>query len=845
MRNLLVALCATVSFLATAAYADPAEQQPPQQPPPEQSQYQQNVTETVYVTARRREENLQAVPLNVTAINGDDLREQHVQSALDLQNIAPTLTVAGNLGSRDTDVFTIRGQSQPFGGADPGVQTYFAQVPFNASSQAAMYDLDNVQVLSGPQGTLFGRNTTGGAILFEPRKPTDEFGGYVDGQIGNYAMRELTAAVNIPLDNTFAVRIAGDAARRHGFTKDLSTGSDLDNLDYDAFRVGANWKPASNFENYVVYDYYRSSNHGTGASLTGINTVTIDQLASQLTGTVCTTPPVDPTCGAIENFELGLQGALAAQQALGTRKTTSSIVPGYRRQSWGLTDIARFDITDHFRIRNIFGYRSDKERPSFDYDGSFLPLLDIPNSRAWESNSYQVTDEFQLQGESDDDAVQWIAGFYHELDHPNGYSEIERQTLGGPQPFGSPIFGFGSDEFDSLSNGGTSNAAFGQASWKATDQLTLTGGARYTWDHKVANAKICFVYLLGTDCPFPLTNAYKLPTLKDDFHAPTWTLAANYQVTPDTMVYGTWRRGYKSGGFNSGAGIATDFAEFKPEYLTDVEVGTKNNWTILGVPGRTDFDAYYGWYRDVQKNDLVQVLEYSAAAPPPLNPPISGSLNALTFNAARAHIEGVDFSSTFVPDENFEVSIFYSYTDARYDRFTLPQQIAVIDAPANVQMAVNPLDHKGDPFAYTPKNKLGFTPRLRIGLDPSVGTLYLSGTLYWQDEVWFTDLSDIETTCSAFSRPAFVGGPYTCLAPGGDAPRQRSYTLVNLRADWDNMFGSPFDAAVFVNNVTDETYRVGANALIHLTGTSASIYGPPRMWGIELRARFGADAKSE
>jgi iron complex outermembrane receptor protein len=843
MRKLLGALCAAASFCITAAQADPATTADQTGAKQDQPGYQQNVTETVYVTARRREENVQTVPLNVTAINGDELREQHVQSALDLQNVAPTLTVSGTLGSRDTDVFTIRGQSQPFGGADPGVQTYFNEVPFNASSQGAMYDLDNVQVLSGPQGTLFGRNTTGGAILFQPKKPDDQFGGYIDGKAGDYAMRELSGAINVPLDDTLAVRIAGDVARRHGFTKDVSTGNDLDNLDYDAFRAGVNWTPTSDFQNYLVFDYYRSSNHGTGAALTGVNTGTIDALASQITGTVCTTPPGDPTCGAIEGFELGLQGALANQQALGPRKTTSSIVPGYRRQSWGVTDIARFDITDHLRIRNIFGYRADREQPSFDYDGSFLPLLDIPNSRTWETNSYQLTDEFQLQGESGDDSVQWIAGFYHELDRPNGYSEIERQTLGGPQPFGSPIFGFGSTEFDSLNNGGSSNAVFGQASWKVTDQLALTGGARYTWDHKVADAKVCFVYLLGGACPFPLTSAYAQPTLKDNFRAPTWTVAANYQVTPDTMVYATWRRGYKSGGFNSGAGLATGFAEFKPEYLTDVEVGTKNNWTILGVPGRTDFDAYYGWYQDVQKNDLVQVLEYSAMAPPPMNPPISGSLNALTFNAARAHIQGIDFSSSFVPGENFEVTMFYSYTDARYDKFTLPQQIAVIDAPANVQEAVNPLDHKGDPFAYTPKNKLGLTPSLRIPLDPDTGTLVLSGTLYWQDAVWFTDLSDIETTCSAFTRPAFAGGPYTCLAPGGEAPKQKSYTLLNLRADWDNVFGSSFDASVFMDNVTNETYKVGANALLHLTGTSASIYGPPRMWGVELRARFGADAQ--
>jgi iron complex outermembrane receptor protein len=135
------------------------------------------------------------------------------------------------------------------------------------------------------------------------------------------------------------------------------------------------------------------------------------------------------------------------------------------------------------------------------------------------------------------------------------------------------------------------------------------------------------------------------------------------------MVYATYRRGYKSGGFNSGAFNATDFEEFQPEYLTDVELGTKNNWTILGVPGRTNFDVYYGWYQDVQKNDLVAIEQEVNVAPPPNPPDIiiePEGFSALTFNAARATIKGLEFQSTFIPDDNFQVNVFYSYTDATY-----------------------------------------------------------------------------------------------------------------------------------------------------------------------------------
>lgn len=799
--------------------------------------------ETVVVTARRRAENEQTIPVAVTAISGEDLRLTQTKSALDLQELAPSLSVTANLGSRDTDVFSIRGQTQPFGGADPGVQSYFAEVPFNPSGQGSYYDMESVQVLNGPQGTLFGRSTTGGAVLFQPVKPQDSFGGYLDGELGNYNMGELQGALNVPvIDDALLVRVSADIAHRDGFTRDITFNENLDNVDYSAFRFSATMRPIAHLENYVVFDYLHDANNGTSAELTGVNIATIDNLATQLLGAPCTTPPKNPTCAALEAFEGAMLQALHTQQALGPRQTTSSIPLFFRRDTWSAIDIASYDVAPHLRLRNIFGYLSDKQQPSFDYDGSALPILDIPNSRTWESNSLQVSEEFQALGETPDNLINWIAGFYHELDHPGGYSEVERETLGGAQPPGSPLSAFGTTEFSDLANGGTSNAVYGSATADVSSfvqGLSVTAGGRYTWDHKVATARNCILPAEGTACPFPIPNVfpYAVPTQSGNFSAPTWTLAANYQASDDTMLYATYRRGYKSGGFNSGAGAASDFAEFKPEFLTDVELGTKNNWTILGVPGRTDFDIYYGWYDDVQKNDLVAV-EQELTTPPFIQvTPV-----ALTFNAARATIKGLEFQSTFVPDDNFELGVFYSWTDASYSKFLLPQAI-LIDLAGN-QTLEGELNHAGNPFADTPQNKLGLSPRFHIPIDPSLGSPLLSAEVYWQSSEWFTDLSDIETTCGAFVRPNVQGAPYTCLAPAGQAPQQGGYALVNLRFDWNDFLGRGFDASAFVNNLFDRTYAVGADALLHLTGTSATIYAPPRMWGIELRYRFGAEGES-
>src|SRR5262249_28616489 len=148
--------------------------------------------------------------------------------------------------------------------------------------------------------------------------------------------------------------------------------------------------------------------------------------------------------------------------------------------SYGVTDIATYDFNDSMRVRNIFGYRNDKVSDAFDYDGSFLPILDISSPNASQSHSYQITDEIQLLGETED--LNWIVGYIHFFNHPTGGPEIVRNTLGGAQPLLSPFHGFGSTEIDELTNTGTSNAVYAQATYKVTKKLSLTAGGRYTWD---------------------------------------------------------------------------------------------------------------------------------------------------------------------------------------------------------------------------------------------------------------------------------------------------------------------------------------------------------------------------
>ena len=212
------------------------------------------------------------MPIAITAFTAETLKSNNIQSASDLQHFVPTLATLSS--TRDEQAFFIRGQG-PNGGVTgaPGVVTYFAEAPFSGGGPGLYYDLANVQVLEGPQGTLFGRNTTGGAVLFEPKKPVNDFEGYAQVTLGNYNRHDIEFALNIPIvDDKLLVRVAGNRAERDGFTKDVTTGQDLDNNATSwAGRLSVIFRPTDDFENYTVYDSFYSDTNGTGIVVNAVN----------------------------------------------------------------------------------------------------------------------------------------------------------------------------------------------------------------------------------------------------------------------------------------------------------------------------------------------------------------------------------------------------------------------------------------------------------------------------------------------------------------------------------------------------------------------------------------------
>ena len=650
------------------------------------------------VTARRREESIQQVPVSVALIDGDALREQGITVSNDLQFSVPGLTFTGVVANRESPPIQLRGQGQSFGGALPGVQTYFAEVPTPGSS-SVLYDMNSVQVLKGPQGTLFGRNTTGGAVLYGPNRPVlNEFEGYVLGRAGNLDLREVEAAVNIPLGDQAALRIAGDVLRREGYTRDLTTGSDLDDQNRDNWRVSLLVDPTgSRFETLFTITGFSVDQNG-GSEI----------LYSFVPGSLAAGFPY-------EDY-------LAQQRENGNRTTWS--VPGsplyYQRDYWLAANTTTIDF-DNFTLRTILGYQETQNRQQVNFAG--IPVLVLQqnagphllNPENEMGGTSQFSAEIQLAGETG--PLQWLVGGSYISERPIGTSITQVELFFYPGTSELTLFDNETDDYGIFAQG-----TWDLSSW--TEGLSLTAGARYSVNEQNLEA------LRGRQTPANTptgTFACSLPVatgagvdechlqLEETFEAPSWTVSLDYQVTPDLLFYLATRRGFKAGGFNPTANNPANYA-YDQETLTDIEVGMKADWRISDDAFlRTNVSAYTGQYENIQRFVFI--------AP-----------NTLTRNAGDGQVSGLELQAQATLFNSLDLILNYAFADASIDPFP-----GILDA--------------GTTYANLPEHAGSLTARYRLALDPSVGDMAFSATAYAQSDMPFVDT--IEVNPQAFS-PAYT-----------------------------------------------------------------------------------------
>ena len=728
--------------------------------------------EEITVTARRREESLYVVPVAVTGFSPNDIRARGIQTAEDLQNFVPSLNVSSSV-TRDDYTFSLRGMG-PTGGSGPGavlagggtgVVTYFADVPTSGAGPGLFYDLQSVQVAAGPQGTLFGKNTTGGAVLFVPKKPVNDFEGSIEYGMGNYNMKTATAVVNVPLvDDKVLLRVAGQFLDRDGFTIDRGpffAGKDYDNRDYWALRVSLLLRPFDSLENTTIFSALHSEGNGDGFVLTAAN----------------------PT----GNFGSLLLPILAEQQASGTRSTSLSANEIDRRFNYGIINTTHWSISEQWQFKNIFSYQVQKWRNSEDVDGTSLVLDDlVPVGQGWHTQVGTYTEEPQIQGAALDGRLKITAGAYYEDGHNLA-----------PQPYQVQVAlgNFLINQIDQT-NGERSRGLYAQTTYdlgglySSLDGLKLTTGYRYTWDNysygiasfSPSNGNACLTSAgsyPGSDCAFSASG---------QSGGSSWTLGLDYQL-PAALVYLRSGRGYVPGGFNpsfgfTSGGVNTPQFQFAPESVIDVELGVKSEFDIAGAPAQVTADIFHSDYTNIQRF-VSEVLP-------------GGIASNFTANASEAAIEGFEFQGSIAPVSGLTLTATYSYNHGKYTK---------IDPAAAPSLV-------GVPFAYLPQNKVSLGATFKLPLSQTTGDYSLG--LFYSYQSRFFDAPSVQ--------------PFDYI---------EGYGLFNARVDWNHIFQTTLDVSFFMTNVTDKSYRVGQYNDLVGNGYITSFYGEPRMWGAQLRYRFG------
>jgi iron complex outermembrane receptor protein len=803
---LLVATCLASGAALSQVTPYTSSAASPDQPPPlgPEAAAAGNLAEgDIIVTARRTAENLQSTPVSVSAFNADTLRQASIQNTQDLLVKTPGVYLAGS-GGRENTNFSIRGQSKALSGnSAPGVISYFAEVPApTLGSSIPTYDLSSVQVLKGPQGTLFGRNTTGGAILYYPTAPTYKLGGYLEGSYGNYNDRHLDGALNVPIvDEHVALRIAGEYHKNDGYTKNIGVGRNLDDTNSRALRGSLLISPIDAIRNTTIVDYYRSRTAGGAAILTFVSTQ-----PSALT-------------------QLGVQQAALQeymrQLARGPRVTDSDADPFENVDRFGVTNRTEIDIAHDVQFVNIFGYRhtrlsyyaSSDGLPTLTSDGTgVIPAglpVDVVNGRQ-DSDINQITDEVQFKGKLFDNKLDWLVGAFYLDSKPVGPSGTYVAIFTLPGISDAPYsYNFYTEK---------SKAVFANVGYKLdslVEGLRFDAGIRYTKDKItgcVGSGTTPTPDIGPSQCRNGAAGIIAPSNLHTSSSAPTWTIGLDWQANQKLFFYIVTRRGYREGGLNGPTltGRLTPFQSFGPEKVTDVEAGVRSKFDVGGMAVRLNASPFIGWYSNVQVpiTGLSTQAACSTTTPGGTDAPLSPDGNCdkaddpsggtLLVNAGKTRIAGFDFDAEISPIRRLSLELSGTLLDTKSRSLTVPASLLPYLAIKSV------------PFNLVAKTTLSGSIHYDVPVPESFAHVVFNADIYHSSKVQVSDV----------------------FLP--------SYNLVNARLDFNGIAGTQFDASVFVRNLFNKNYLASGDVSALALGETSAFYGAPRTFGVQLRYRFGS-----
>jgi iron complex outermembrane receptor protein len=805
----------------------------------------------IIVTARRTEEKLQDVPISITVFNQEQLANRNIINSTDLAAYTPSLAVDSKFGPEKAS-FVIRGFHQDLN-TQPTVAVYFADVVAphlssnitsgNGAGVGALFDLQNIQVLKGPQGTLFGRNTTGGAILLVPQKPTDKLEGYVEGSAGNYNLWRVQAVLNVPLSDTLKIRLGVDRYKRDGYINNRSGigPRDFNDSNYWSARLSVLANITPDLENYTILTYAKSDTHGT-----------LNKVGYCNRGTVA---------GSLGSAAI-TRGALCAQldsetaQGFGFYDAENSLPnPFVKQRQWQVINTTTWKASDNLTVKNIISYAEAKERYSFNLAGDFtgFPFVTVyPGAVNPQGQQRSFTEELQFQGNIGE-KLKWQAGGYMERSSPlgGGQEQITQVFANCTNPYTlqcTPLKIFGGR----FSAGSVSNARntyfyknygiYAQATYKFTDKFSITGGIRNNWDYErenseniqaLLNVNGTVTYRCSRALPFPDIGSALLTSgdcVRNNFapndkntpsalnpnpistSRPTWLIDIDYKPTPDILIYAKYSRGYRSGGINE-ANVGSE--SWRPEWLDNYEVGLKSSWRGGDVRGTFNIDGFWNEFHDQQAT--VNLAQCVVASRPTCTLPAPTGINAIQ-NIGRSQIKGIEVDASLTYG-NVKLDIGYSYLDAKVTGGS-----AIICDNSRYECALAGFLTTGSTLPYAPKNRVTLTGTYILPIPETMGRLSLSATFTHTDRQ-VTSVGSV----AAFAQGAI---PYD----GGISPPT---DLLNLNVNWNHVGNSPIDVGFFASNVTDQKYFVGIGGGLSSIGADNLVLGSPRMFGFRLKYHFG------
>ena len=747
------------------------------------------------VSARRRDEAQLDVPISMTALDGAKLQDLGAENITFLNQVVPNTTIEVSRGTNSTLTAFIRGvgQQDPVAGFEQGVGIYLDDVYLNRPQAAVLevYDVERVEVLRGPQGTLYGRNTIGGAVKYITKRLGDEATATIEGTVGNFSQRDLIVKGELPITNTLAVGGAVATFNRDGFGRNLVLDQENYDKDVQAARGSIEWTPSPELFVRLSGDYTNDTSNPRAGH-------------REIPGLFSGAPVLDD----VYNSRSGIQGP-------------------NNEQDYGGQFLVEYDITPEWQIKNITAYRETNSDQQIDFEA--LPAEDVDVPVRYENE--QFTQELQLSYAGP--VVSGTAGFYY-ID-ATAFNAFDVRLFPTGDVIGLPgLNAFTLGDVDTESWSVFTDISFDLGQILSLDTgLELSVGGRYTNDERTS--RVLRQTFIGGATPFFGGDATPIATTSDfrgseeftDF-TPKFSLA--WKPTPDHNLYGSFSQGFKGGSFDprglttaapdiNGDGTVSEqevfeFMKFEPEEVDTWELGLKSNLFDRRVS--TNLAFFYSDYTDIQIPGSVGVDTDGDG--------ISDTFAGVTTNAGEATVKGVEFEGTALlgrdlmqTGDTLNALATVGYIDAEFDQF-----IAPVSNPATGETALEDVSDERV-FQNTPDwtAHVDLTYEFPVRLFDQPGNMSLIGGWSYRG-----DTNQFE-----------VPSPFL---------DQEAYSLIDASLIWKPMSGR-YEVGLHANNITDQQYRTsghqfvtpdGSASTLGLEGVANAFFGPPRTYSLTARVMF-------